>query len=275
LRFNAKNDGKSSSGSNSFPNPNDNISTTTINPAFEFNSRLIAVDTIKMDENSRLTFTKKVKGVFPIRSGDTIGVYQDKYNNDELTFKIQRGNSIIDNWVVKRKHIGGIDNKNANDSNLTSATSVSSGFIDKNSTESSDVNPSIYSDIKNKLANIMLVDDEQDVLYSFKAVLSSHGYYVKAFAQSKEALKHLVDLKNPFSFYNLVIIDIRMPDINGIQLYQILKAMNKNIKVLFISALDVIEEAVSLFPEIQPDNIMRKPISQTYLLDKVKEIISH
>jgi CheY-like chemotaxis protein len=275
LRFNAKNDGKSSSGSNSFPNPNDNTSTSTTNPAFDFNNRLIAIDTIKMDENSRLTFTKKVKGVFPIRSGDTIGVYQDKYNNDELTFKIQRGNSIIDNWIVKRKHVGGLDNKKVIDSNLTSATSVSKGFIDKVSTVSSDVNPSIYGDTQNKLANILLVDDEQDVLYSFKAVLSSHGYYVKSFAQAMEALRHLVDLKNPFSFYNLAIIDIRMRDINGVQLYQILKAMNINIKVLFISAVNAIEEAVSLFPEIGPENIMKKPISQTYLLDKVKEIISH
>lgn len=87
-------------------------------------------------------------------------------------------------------------------------------------------------------------------------------------------MKHLVELKNPFSFYDLAIIDIRMPDINGIQFYQILKIMNKNIKVLFVSALDAAEETMSLFSEIIPDNIMRKPISQTYLLDKVQEIIN-
>jgi hypothetical protein len=68
-------------------------------------NRLIAVDTIRVDEHSRLTFTKKVKNVFPIVVGDTIVVYQDKYNKKELLFKIQRGNNIVDNWIVKRKDV--------------------------------------------------------------------------------------------------------------------------------------------------------------------------
>ena len=73
-------------------------------------NRLIVVDTIRVDEHSRLTFTKKVKNIFPILAGDTIVVYQDKYNKKELLFKIQRGNNIVDNWIVKRKDVDdGID----------------------------------------------------------------------------------------------------------------------------------------------------------------------
>jgi DNA-binding response OmpR family regulator len=81
-------------------------------------------------------------------------------------------------------------------------------------------------------------------------------------------------LKNAFSLYDLAIIDIRMPDINGIQFYQILKVMNKKIRVLFISALDAIEEALSVFPEIKLDNILRKPTSQIQLVEKVSEILA-
>jgi DNA-binding NarL/FixJ family response regulator len=65
-----------------------------------------------------------------------------------------------------------------------------------------------------------------------------------------------------------------MPELNGIQLYQMLKIINKNIKVLFISALDAADEILSIFPEIDPSNIIRKPISKDYIVSKVKEIIS-
>ena len=36
---------------------------------------------------------------------DTLVVYQDKYNSDELLFKVQRDGSIVDGWLVKRKRV--------------------------------------------------------------------------------------------------------------------------------------------------------------------------
>nr|MDP8941459.1 hypothetical protein [Thermoproteota archaeon] len=91
MRFNTKNDDIFYLTSNSrFPSF-DNAKTS-----FDSN-RLIAVDTIRVDEHSRLTFTKKVKNIFPILAGDTIVVYQDKYNSKELLFKIQRGSNVVDN----------------------------------------------------------------------------------------------------------------------------------------------------------------------------------
>jgi two-component system, OmpR family, response regulator ChvI len=65
-----------------------------------------------------------------------------------------------------------------------------------------------------------------------------------------------------------------MPHINGIQLYQILKITNKNIKVLFISALDAAEEVMSMFPEVKPSSIIRKPVSAEYFIEKVQETIN-
>lgn len=246
--------------------------------SFDIN-RLIAIDTIRIDDHVRLTLTRKVRHVFPINAGDTLVVYQDKYNSDELLFKIQRDKDIVDNWVVKRKYVGGM-NKNkvgVDDVTMTTsmlATSMPEINTDKTSEDFYDTNSSIYTGTRNKLARILLIDDEEDVLYSFKSVLSSQGYDVKPFRESKEALKYLFGLKNAFSMYDLAIIDIRMPDINGIQFYQILKVMNKNINVLFISALDAVGEALSAFPEIKLDNILRKPTSQTQLVEKVNEILA-
>jgi DNA-binding NarL/FixJ family response regulator len=50
------------------------------------------------------------------------------------------------------------------------------------------------------------------------------------------------------SYFSLVITDIRMPGLNGIQLYQILKALCPNVKILFISALDAAQELVTSLP---------------------------
>lgn len=87
-------------------------------------------------------------------------------------------------------------------------------------------------------------------------------------------MKHLIDLDNPTSYYDLAIIDIRMPELNGIQLYHMLKIINKNLKVLFISALDAADEILSMFPEITSRNIIRKPVSQSHFVNNVKDIIT-
>jgi DNA-binding NarL/FixJ family response regulator len=109
------------------------------------------------------------------------------------------------------------------------------------------------------------VNDEQDVLYNFKITLSEEGNVI-SFSKSKEAVhQHLIDSNNSSSYCDLAIIDIRMPELNGIQLYQILKIINKNIKVLFISALEAAGEILSMFPEIHSsditDSLFREVIS--------------
>jgi two-component system, OmpR family, response regulator ChvI len=73
--------------------------------------------------------------------------------------------------------------------------------------------------------NILLIDDEEDILYTFKQGLASEGYNVEAFVDPMEAFAHFVNV-NP-SHYNLAILDIRMPGLNGLQLYYRLKAISK------------------------------------------------
>ena len=70
--------------------------------------------------------------------------------------------------------------------------------------------------------------------------------------------------------YDLVIMDIRMPGLNGIQLYSKFKVMNPDLKVFILSALDAIDELLSIFPEIKSNDILRKPIEPHDLLAKVK-----
>jgi CheY-like chemotaxis protein/predicted transcriptional regulator len=117
---------------------------------------------------------------------------------------------------------------------------------------------------------IMLVDDEQDALSTYKAFLfaAAEEYNVDAFTDSYEALKHFINLNH--SYYDLVITDIRMPGLNGLQLYQKIKAIDNTINIVFVSALDSLQEMASIFPELNFKNIIRKPANQEDFLDKVK-----
>ena len=66
---------------------------------------------------------------------------------------------------------------------------------------------------------------------------------------------------NP-SHYDLAILDIRMPGLNGLQLYYRLKAVNRNIKILFVSALDAVPELISILPDVKTtDDIIKKPVA--------------
>ena len=121
-------------------------------------------------------------------------------------------------------------------------------------------------------AYIMLVEDEPDILLTFKNVLISNGYNADAFTDPFEAFKQFTMLNRPF--YDLALLDIRMRGMNGIQLYQKLKAVDNHLQIRFITALDVANELVSLIPDFDPMHIIRKPISNKDLLDIVKNAVT-
>jgi CheY-like chemotaxis protein len=121
--------------------------------------------------------------------------------------------------------------------------------------------------------NILLIDDEEDILYTFKQGLTSEGYNVEAFVDPMEAFTHFVNA-NP-SHYNLAILDIRMPGFNGLQLYYRLKAINRNIKILFVSALDAVPELISILPDVKTTNdFIKKPVALDDFISAVRTAIA-
>jgi CheY-like chemotaxis protein len=120
----------------------------------------------------------------------------------------------------------------------------------------------------NSSFNILLIDDDKDILFTFVTIIESAGYHVTSFSDPYQALSHFSQM-DPYH-YDLVIMDIRMPGLNGIQLYSKFKVMNPDIKVFILSALDAIDELLSIFPEIKSNDILRKPIEPHDLLAKVK-----
>jgi two-component system, OmpR family, response regulator ChvI len=124
---------------------------------------------------------------------------------------------------------------------------------------------------QNNTHNIMIVDDEQDILVTYNSMLYGEGYNVETFSNPHEALLHFAHADK--SYYDLIILDIRMPSLNGLQLYHRLKAINKDVKILFLSALEASEEISSVFPELKYGDIIRKPISKEHFVEKINALL--
>jgi len=123
----------------------------------------------------------------------------------------------------------------------------------------------------NSSFNILLIDDDKDILFTYSAIIKSQGFKITSFSNPYKALDDF-STTNPY-LYDLVIMDLRMPGINGIKLYSKFRIMNPNVKILFISALDAVWELLSLFPEIRDSDILRKPVESQQLLDKINTAI--
>jgi two-component system, OmpR family, response regulator ChvI len=117
-------------------------------------------------------------------------------------------------------------------------------------------------------ASIILIDDEPDMAITFKSFLAKEGYNIEEFTDSRQALQHFEKM-DP-SYYDLVITDIKMPGLNGLELYQRIKAINKDIKVIFVSAVDTAEMLVNVLPGVKPSDIIRKPIDMERFIEMVK-----
>jgi CheY-like chemotaxis protein len=123
----------------------------------------------------------------------------------------------------------------------------------------------------NNKRRVILVDDEQDILFTFESFLKNNGYEIISFTDPSDALNYIKDLSNFDDL--LVILDIRMKNLNGFQLHQQIKAIDSTIKIMFVTALDIIDELLSIIPGISKEQIMRKPVNKIEFTNTVKKLL--
>ena len=104
---------------------------------------------------------------------------------------------------------------------------------------------------KNDARRIILVDDEQDILFTYKCFLEN-DYDVTSFTNPVFALNYIRNISN-FN-HLLIILDIRMKNLNGFQLYQQIKSIDPTIKILFVTALDILDEFSTIVPRVYQKN---------------------
>jgi DNA-binding response OmpR family regulator len=115
---------------------------------------------------------------------------------------------------------------------------------------------------------ILLVDDEVDITTTYRMALEEAGFQVDAYNDSSLALSEY----NP-GIYDLLLFDVKMPKLNGFELYEKIKGSNtdQKPKVCFITAFEVYYQALKeLFPKDDVDCFLSKPISLDELVKTVK-----
>lgn len=112
---------------------------------------------------------------------------------------------------------------------------------------------------------ILLVDDEEDVLIAVTRGLRAKGFEVDAFKDPLEALKGFRK-----DIYEIALLDIRMPKMNGFQLYREISKRDGHVRVRFFTAYEEFrEEFRKAFPELDERRFIKKPTT----LERLAQIL--
>ncbi len=111
---------------------------------------------------------------------------------------------------------------------------------------------------------ILIVDDEEMQRDLLKGFLKKKGYEVLTAGSGKEALKHFAE--HPFQ---LILLDHRMPDMNGDEVLGYMKKINPLIHAIMITAYGTIDTAVEVM-KLGADDFLEKPVDLIQLLDKIQ-----
>jgi CheY-like chemotaxis protein len=122
-----------------------------------------------------------------------------------------------------------------------------------------------------KSKKIMLVEDEDDIVMLFKMILESDvGVNVDSFTEPFSALNNFRS-----GLYDLIMIDIALPRMNGIELYYKIRKIDDKVKICFLTAGEMYYEEVrkQVFPELEANCFIRKPITNEDLIRRVKNLL--
>jgi DNA-binding response OmpR family regulator len=126
---------------------------------------------------------------------------------------------------------------------------------------------------------ILLVDDEQDITFALGIGLEDNGFVVDSFNDPILALQSFKE-KQP---YDLALLDIKMPKMNGFELYNEIRKIDDKVKVCFFTAFDIerdeeysdsiVRRRTAASNDKDKSFIVRKPIDIEELVKRIKEVI--
>jgi DNA-binding response OmpR family regulator len=121
---------------------------------------------------------------------------------------------------------------------------------------------------------ILLIDDEPDVTYTIKTILEDNGFKVDSFNDPILAFNYY-----KANFYDLVILDIKMPKMDGFELYTKIREKDPKVKICFLTAIAMFNEEfrkirLVLGKTINEDYFIQKPVEMEDLLKKLTSIMN-
>jgi DNA-binding response OmpR family regulator len=127
--------------------------------------------------------------------------------------------------------------------------------------------------MRNKKKRVLIVDDEPDVTLVLKQVLDENGFEADSYDEPRLALNNF-----KANMYDLLLLDIKMPDINGLDLYQEMRKIDNKVKVCFLTASEMFYEKFRKeepYSKFDKELFIAKPIENEELLDLLNKVINN
>jgi CheY-like chemotaxis protein len=121
-----------------------------------------------------------------------------------------------------------------------------------------------------KKKRVLLVDDEPDICMVYQMVLEDAGFECISYTDPVKAMK---DFR--IDYYDLIILDIKMPVLNGFELCKKVMELDRTVPIIFITAAKAYYEQFRTqgFPELGKINYIQKPIGNDELVRLVNKIV--
>jgi DNA-binding response OmpR family regulator len=117
---------------------------------------------------------------------------------------------------------------------------------------------------------IMVVDDEHDLTLFYRMSLEYYGFEVETYNDPRNALSNFKP-----DYYDLIILDIKMPGMDGFELYKEIKEKDPNVKACFLTASELYykEFRTREYSALDKELFIRKPIGNEELIKEIKRLI--
>jgi DNA-binding response OmpR family regulator len=130
-------------------------------------------------------------------------------------------------------------------------------------------------ELPKKQSKVLVVDDEPDINMSCKLTLENADFIVDGYHDPLIALSNFKP-----SYYDLVVLDIKMPKMNGFELYTEIQKIDNQVKVCFITAGEMYynelrngNEEEEEFCRLDEDRFLQKPIPNVELVNRINKIM--
>ena len=114
-------------------------------------------------------------------------------------------------------------------------------------------------------ARILIVDDDENIRKTMKAILEDENYWVEIATNGKEAIQ----MSNE-KMFNLALLDIRLPDMEGVELLKLMKEYVPRTRKIMLTGFPTIQNAMTAVNK-KADAYLLKPVDVEKLLELVKE----